>query len=395
MAVASMARAQPLHADASQPFHAAVIADRRSCEIDPFFRSARFSTPSGYPLGDEALLTCMVAAAKKVAAFAAKDGTAGDVDLHGLTVSEAVVVMTELWRDCGLGRQSGYGGEVLIITGAGHHSGSRGPRLRPAVQRLLDDWDADYDEEEGAFLVACAGPRKKVRRTGMPMVMVSAKPSTGTTETFTCTASMAGARVTRAEDPPRCVRVTTRAGPTGSSADQAAAALADAAVAVAPFSCSVAAGASGAPPCPGLPAGTASHPTMAVSSETAEMREPYDGEWVALAAHPAATAAADTPVARVQRAPLAGPPRRPLFSSDAAPAAGGHGDRDSLPEPPPPAAAAAVGGNGGGGAAGGLDEGLGWALAIALTWVVLATGHWGWWLWSVFLWVLVWGLSEE
>lgn len=152
-----MARGRPVHVGVSYSSHAAVIADKSSCELDPSFQSERFSTPLGFPLHDAGLVNCMAAAAKKVAAVAAARGTEGEVDLHGMTVSEAKAVVTQLWLCCGLGQQSHHGGDILLITGAGHNSGPKGPRLRPAVQRLLDDWEVEYEEREGAFSVACAG----------------------------------------------------------------------------------------------------------------------------------------------------------------------------------------------------------------------------------------------
>jgi DNA-nicking Smr family endonuclease len=80
---------------------------------------------------------------------------AGRVDLHGLTVDQAEVIVRnfiDTWRR----RQPGA--VILIITGKGKGSAD-GPVLRPAIQTLLktrlsgfvSEWA--LDDSEGAFRV--------------------------------------------------------------------------------------------------------------------------------------------------------------------------------------------------------------------------------------------------
>lgn len=94
-----------------------------------------------------------------MAAAAAEDGSEEKLDLHGLTTVEAEAGVVHLWRVRGLGLCTPGGGRLHLIAGAGNHSGPRGPRLRPAVQRLLDGWRVQYVAMTGAFSVACTGPR--------------------------------------------------------------------------------------------------------------------------------------------------------------------------------------------------------------------------------------------
>lgn len=139
-----------------------------SCGVHKSIREARFSSFRGRPLPDtEEVIAHLSAAAAGVASGAAAGGTRGEVDLHGLTAQEAVMVVVGLW-DSGLGRRSTRGGSLLLITGVGHHSGLAGARLRPAVRLLLEEMGVAFEEQKGAFLVACSGPRRGPLRVSAP-----------------------------------------------------------------------------------------------------------------------------------------------------------------------------------------------------------------------------------
>lgn len=72
----------------------------------------------------------------------------GEVDLHGLTVREAVGVATRRLNALRPGER------VRLITGAGRHSGPGGPKVRPAVEELLRTRRARYVADgPGAFVV--------------------------------------------------------------------------------------------------------------------------------------------------------------------------------------------------------------------------------------------------
>lgn len=374
-----MARGRPVHVDISYSSHAAVISDESSCELDASFQSERFSTPLGFPLHDAGLVNCMAAAAKKVAAVAAARGTEGEVDLHGMTVSEAKAVVTQLWLYCGLGQQSHQGGDILLITGAGHHSGPKGPRLRPAVQRLLDDWEVEYEEGEGALLVACAGPQQQRRpgvasgrscsdklslraqpprpvhpisRTGVlsPLTMSTRPPSSNATRTaksLTSTALETEPRVNHAKDTARWVRAAACATSTGSSAEHAAAPHAE--WTGAPPSNNLVAVTSTAPP--SAPAGIPSHPAGPSFSESLAVGAHSDTDWGAIPAQHASTVADITPAVQAQRDPWRDA-HLPLFSRGGAAAMGGRDDGGSQPVMP----AGVVVGSGGATAAGSVNK---------------------------------------
>lgn len=140
-----------------------------SCGVRPAVRNARFTAARCRPLPDTVQMVAhLSAAAAGVAAAAAAEQTRGEVDLHGLTVPEAVAVVVGLWES-GIGRQSvPQGGQLLLITGVGAHSGWGGARLRPAVLTLLDEMGVAYEDQRGAVLVACRGPRRGPLRGTSP-----------------------------------------------------------------------------------------------------------------------------------------------------------------------------------------------------------------------------------
>lgn len=99
----------------------------------------------------------MTVAAASVAAMAAHGGLRGHVDLHGLTVGEAIKVVDSVLSSSGLGRGVHAGGALTFITGKGIHSGAAGPRLKHAVRGRLEFWGAVYTDADGGFSVPFVG----------------------------------------------------------------------------------------------------------------------------------------------------------------------------------------------------------------------------------------------
>lgn len=163
-----MKRVRPAHTGTPGTAPSPVYYHHLSCGVNPSTRDARFASSRGRLLSDtEKVIAHLSAAAAGVAAAAAAGRTRGEVDLHRLTVQEAVRVVAGLW-DSGLGRHSTRGGSLLLITGVGHHSGLAGARLRPAVRLLLDEMGVAFKELAGAFLVACRGPLREPLRLSVP-----------------------------------------------------------------------------------------------------------------------------------------------------------------------------------------------------------------------------------
>ncbi|GAB0489968.1 hypothetical protein MMPV_001195 [Pyropia vietnamensis] len=78
-----------------------------------------------------------------------------EVDLHGLTMREAVSVATRRLNALQQGER------VRLITGAGHHSGPGGPKIRPAVEELLRTRRARYVAEGPGAFVVTGGERRE------------------------------------------------------------------------------------------------------------------------------------------------------------------------------------------------------------------------------------------
>lgn len=80
------------------------------------------------------------------------DPHSGTIDLHGLQVDEAVLIVEEHLNYA----QNHRFPQLRIITGAGHHSTPRGPAVKPAIQKLLKEkeynWTEDSDNRSGGSL---------------------------------------------------------------------------------------------------------------------------------------------------------------------------------------------------------------------------------------------------
>lgn len=138
-----------------------LAADLRStptrCELEPHFRNDRFSSIDGRPVCDPMVVAVMTAAAAGVAALAAHCGTQGEVDLHGLTVMEALAVVDNLLSSSGLGQRFRTGGSLTLITGKGRHSGPAGPQLLVTVRHRLNHWGAVFTDIGAGFVVSFDG----------------------------------------------------------------------------------------------------------------------------------------------------------------------------------------------------------------------------------------------
>ena len=88
------------------------------------------------------------------AIFQAKnpDPHSGTIDLHGLQVDEAVLMVEEQLKTA----ESHKLVQLRIITGAGHHSEAKGPVIKPAIHKLLKEkeykWAEDVDNASGGSL---------------------------------------------------------------------------------------------------------------------------------------------------------------------------------------------------------------------------------------------------
>lgn len=97
----------------------------------------------------------------------------GTIDLHGLHVKEAeMIVKEEIASAKKQGPRTAIEPvpisyifvsqldleELHIIIGAGHHSGKEGPKVGPAIKKLLDElkitWEMDETNASGGALIA-------------------------------------------------------------------------------------------------------------------------------------------------------------------------------------------------------------------------------------------------
>lgn len=78
----------------------------------------------------------------------------GTIDLHGLQVKEAELIVTEQIEQY---KKEGAA-ELKIIIGAGHHSDAKGPKVGPAVKKMLTDnsttWREDETNASGGAIIA-------------------------------------------------------------------------------------------------------------------------------------------------------------------------------------------------------------------------------------------------
>lgn len=202
------------HADTPRTSPSPVLYHHLSCGVHPSAQDARFAAARGRPLPDTAeVVAHLSAAAAGVAAGAAEGRTRGQVDLHGLTVPEAVAVVVGLWGS-GLGRRPSAtrGGHLLLITGVGYHSGCGRARLRPAVIQLLDDMGVQYDDQRGAVLVACRGPRRGPLRVSAPASAWGAAAAAAMAEAEASAQEPAGGRDATATAPASRARPAKRSG---------------------------------------------------------------------------------------------------------------------------------------------------------------------------------------
>lgn len=141
---------------AKTPFSSAadLYSGSSSTGLTRHFRKDRFSVFEVGFLCNAEVVAGVTAAAAEVAAFAAHCGTQGSVDLHGMTVEEALAVVDNLLGSVGLGRNFQAGGTVTLITGVGRHSGAGGPRLLQAVRNRLTSWGAVFVDRRGGFEVS-------------------------------------------------------------------------------------------------------------------------------------------------------------------------------------------------------------------------------------------------
>eukprot|EP00178_Gracilaria_changii_P020201 TRINITY_DN5870_c0_g1_i1.p1 TRINITY_DN5870_c0_g1~~TRINITY_DN5870_c0_g1_i1.p1 ORF type:complete len:194 (+),score=53.64 TRINITY_DN5870_c0_g1_i1:1-582(+) len=81
-----------------------------------------------------------------------KNQPEGTIDLHGLLQKEALLIVEEQLEKA---KKKGKS-ELRIITGAGHHSDKEGPKIKPAVQKFLNEqkykWSEDSDNTSGGSL---------------------------------------------------------------------------------------------------------------------------------------------------------------------------------------------------------------------------------------------------
>lgn len=89
------------------------------------------------------------------AIFAAKNQkqNPGCIDLHGLQVKEAELIVAEQLQQA---KNKGHH-EMKIIVGAGHHSDKSGPKIGPAVKKMLEGqgmkWAQDETNASGGCIV--------------------------------------------------------------------------------------------------------------------------------------------------------------------------------------------------------------------------------------------------
>ena len=79
-----------------------------------------------------------------------KDNGPEVIDLHGLQVEGAVMLATE-WLDSH--KKTAKGKEINIITGKGNHSDANGPKILPAIEKLLTDRKLKHEAVPGGFKI--------------------------------------------------------------------------------------------------------------------------------------------------------------------------------------------------------------------------------------------------
>jgi len=90
------------------------------------------------------------------AIFKAKnaDQPKGCIDLHGLHVKEAEMIVKE---ELDKAKKAGAS-ELKIIIGAGHHSDAKGPKVGPAIKKMLEadkiEWKNDETNKSGGCIIA-------------------------------------------------------------------------------------------------------------------------------------------------------------------------------------------------------------------------------------------------
>lgn len=77
-----------------------------------------------------------------------KDNGDDVIDLHGLQVAPAVEIVSEY-----LDKWQRKPGKYIIITGKGLHSDEKGPKIRPAVEKLLKERKIKYNDVPGQYEV--------------------------------------------------------------------------------------------------------------------------------------------------------------------------------------------------------------------------------------------------
>lgn len=80
-----------------------------------------------------------------------KDNGPDVIDLHGLQVEGAVMIATE-WLDKQTKKPT-KGKEINIITGKGLHSDANGPKILPAIEKLLTDRKLKHEAVPGGFKI--------------------------------------------------------------------------------------------------------------------------------------------------------------------------------------------------------------------------------------------------
>lgn len=79
-----------------------------------------------------------------------KDNGPDVIDLHGLQVEGAIMLATE-WLDK---HKKTKGKEINIITGKGNHSDANGPKILPAIDKLLTERKLKHEAVPGGFKIS-------------------------------------------------------------------------------------------------------------------------------------------------------------------------------------------------------------------------------------------------
>lgn len=72
------------------------------------------------------------------------------IDLHGLQVEGAIMIASE-WLD--KHKKSSKGKEINIITGKGNHSDAAGPKILPAIEKLLTERKLKHEAVPGGYKI--------------------------------------------------------------------------------------------------------------------------------------------------------------------------------------------------------------------------------------------------